>query len=55
MHVCQIKLYFFKLLYLLPIKMYYIIELGYRKISWFISGSQINYMINHDILLSLVQ
>ena len=37
-----------------------IIELGYRKISWFVSVSQINYLIcsqqtNHDILLNLVQ
>ena len=39
-----------------------IIELGYRKISWFISVSQINYLpkpncsplTNHDILLNLV-
>ena len=39
-----------------------IIKLGYRKISWFVSVSQIKYFIcsplrvtNHDILLNLVQ
>ena len=37
-----------------------IIELGYHKISWFVSVSQINYLISspvtyHDILLNLVQ
>ena len=48
-----------------------IIELGYRKISWFVSGEQINYLpkpkaeankllicetlTNHDSLLNLVQ
>ena len=37
-----------------------IMELGYHKISWFVSVSQINYLISspvtyHDILLNLVQ